>query len=271
MEHHSLCAAQVSAGYGQKTIVHDVALEIPAHKISVIIGANGCGKSTLLKTFARLLSPTQGAITLDGKEIATVPSRQLAQTMGLLPQTSFVPEGIRVTELVSRGRYPYRGFWGNLSKADFAAVEEALDLVGMTAMADREVDELSGGQKQRVWLALALAQQTDILLLDEPTTYLDISYQVEILDLLADLNARRGTTVVMVLHDINLAARYADYLYAMRDGRLVASGSPREVVSEELIRKIFGLECVVINDPVAHTPFVVPKGRHHIANSSSAL
>ena len=220
-----LMTQDLSAGYDGKTIVSDVSITIPKNKISVILGANGCGKSTLLKTFAKLLKPEKGSILLDGKSIFTMPSKQMAQTLGLLPQSPIVPEGIKVTDLVARGRFPYRKLLGGLQKEDFAAVEEALEMMGITKLADRCVDELSGGQRQRVWIALALAQQTDILLLDEPTTYLDIAYQVEILDLLMELNKKRGTTILMVLHDINLSARYADHIFAMSKGKLVAQGS----------------------------------------------
>lgn len=260
---HELKTDGLYAGYDGKTIISDVNITVPMNKISVILGANGCGKSTLLKTFARLLKPEQGSILLDGKSIFEIPSKTLAQTLGLLPQSPVVPEGIRVTDLVARGRFPYRKLFGGMQKEDFAAVEEALELMGITKLSDRCVDELSGGQRQRVWIALALAQQTDILLLDEPTTYLDIAYQVEILDLLMELNRKKHTTIVMVLHDINLSARYADYIFAMHNGRLEAQGSPSEVISSELIRSIYGLDCQIIKDPVSGTPLIVPKGRFH--------
>lgn len=265
-----LSAQNLSAGYDGKTIVSDVNITIPQNKISVILGANGCGKSTLLKTFAKLLKPEQGSILLDGKSIFSMPSKQMAQTLGLLPQSPVVPEGIKVTDLVARGRFPYRKLLGGLQKEDFAAVEEALEMMGITELADRCVDELSGGQRQRVWIALALAQQTDILLLDEPTTYLDIAYQVEILDLLMELNKKRGTTILMVLHDINLSARYADHIFAMSKGKLIAQGSPSEVISRELMKQIYGLDCQIIEDPVSGTPLIVPEGRHHRQENTSA-
>lgn len=194
----------------------------------------------------------------------------MAQTLGLLPQSPIVPEGIKVTDLVARGRFPYRKLLGGLQKDDFAAVEEALEMMGITELADRCVDELSGGQRQRVWIALALAQQTDILLLDEPTTYLDIAYQVEILDLLMELNKKRGTTILMVLHDINLSARYADHIFAMSKGKLVAQGSPSEIISRELMKQIYGLDCQIIEDPVSGTPLIVPESRHHRQENTSA-
>ena len=249
--------------YDKKAIIKDMTLTIPDHKISVIIGSNGCGKSTLLKTFARLIAPMSGQILLDGKPYDEMQPRQLARIIGLLPQSPLVPEGLSVSSLVSRGRYPYQTAFKGMAKEDFEAVDEAMEMMGVTEFADRNVDELSGGQRQRVWIAMALAQQTDILFLDEPTTYLDITYQVEILDLLTELNRKRKTTIVMVLHDINLSARYADYLFALRDGNLVKEGTPEEIISEELIRTVFRLECVVTKDPVSGSPFIVPKGRFY--------
>jgi iron complex transport system ATP-binding protein len=257
-------ASNLNAGYDKKIIVKDIDIIIPNNKISVIIGANACGKSTLLKTLARLIKPTEGEIVLDGKQISQIPAKQLAQVLGLLPQSPVVPEGIVVSDLVARGRFPYQSFLKGMDKKDYEAVEEALDMMGITDLANRCVDELSGGQRQRVWIAMALAQQTDILLLDEPTTFLDIAYQVEILDLLTDLNRKRGTTIVMVLHDINLTSRYADYIFAVHQGELVAQGKPSEVISEGLIKQVFGLDCTVINDPVSNSPLIVPKGRHYV-------
>lgn len=254
----------IVAGYDNKVIINGIDLVIPSNKISVIIGANACGKSTLLKTMARLIKPVSGEIVLDGKKISEIPSKQLARVLGLLPQSPVVPEGIAVADLVGRGRFPYQTFFKGWGKKDYEAVEEALEIMGITDLANRSVDELSGGQRQRVWIAMALAQQTDILLLDEPTTFLDITYQIEILDLLTDLNQKRGTTIVMVLHDINLSARYADYIFALHKGNLISEGTPSEVITEELIKQVFGLNCAVIKDPVSDSPFIVPKGRHHV-------
>jgi len=259
-----LTATNIVAGYDKKIILDGMDVVIPSNKISVIIGANASGKSTLLKTLARLIRPISGEIALDGTEIKTIPSKQLAQILGLLPQSPVVPEGIIVSDLVARGRFPYQTFLKGMGKKDYEAVEEALDFMGITELANNSVDELSGGQRQRVWIAMALAQQTDILLLDEPTTFLDIAYQIEILDLLTDLNRKRGTTIVMVLHDINLSARYADYIFAVYKGNLIAQGKPSNIISEELIKNVFGLDCVVINDPVSGSPFIVPKGRHYV-------
>ncbi|MDV4151116.1 ABC transporter ATP-binding protein [Clostridium sp. AL.422] len=259
-------AQNIIAGYDKKIIIDGIDITIPSNKISVIIGANACGKSTLLKTLARLIKPNSGEIIIDGKKITAMPSKQLAKVLGLLPQSPVVPEGITVWDLVSRGRFPYQSFLKSMDKTDFEAIEESLEIMGITELANRSVDELSGGQRQRVWIAMALAQQTDILLLDEPTTYLDITYQVEILDLLTDLNRKRGTTIVMVLHDINLSARYADYIFALRQGKLIAEGIPSEVITSELINNVFGLDCMVIDDPVSQSPFIVPRGRHHVNN-----
>ena len=261
---HLLRTNHVTAGYDNKIILQDISITIPNHQISVIIGANACGKSTLLKTLARLLRPASGNVTLNDHKITDLPPRQLARILGLLPQSPVAPEGIAVADLVGRGRFPYHSFWKGWGKEDEAAVEEAMEIMGITSLANRRMEELSGGQRQRVWIAMALAQQTDILLLDEPTTFLDITYQVEILDLLTDLNRRRGTTIVMVLHDINLSARYADYIFAMHQGQLVAQGSPAEVITKELVYQVFGLNCTVMPDPLSGSPLIVPKGRHHV-------
>jgi iron complex transport system ATP-binding protein len=263
-ETHILSASHLIAGYGEREIVHEMDLTIPCNKISVIIGANACGKSTLLKTLARLIRPLSGTVTLDGTAIDKIPPKRLAQTLGILPQSPVAPEGITVSDLVGRGRYPYQSFMHGLGAGDNEAIADALDIMGVAEFAGHSVDELSGGQCQRVWIAMALAQQTDILLLDEPTTFLDITHQVEILDLLTDLNQERGTTIVMVLHDINLAARYADHIFALRDGRLVSEGLPEQVVTEDTIRNVFALDCVVAEDAVSGSPVVLPKGRHHV-------
>ena len=259
-----LSASNIVAGYDKKIILNGVDVVIPRNRISVIIGANACGKSTLLKTLARLIQPVSGEVSIDGKRLGAIPPKQLARVLGLLPQSPVVPEGITVADLVSRGRFPYQNFLKGMGKQDYEAVEEALELMGITALANCSVDELSGGQRQRVWIAMALAQDTDILLLDEPTTFLDITYQIEILDLLTDLNRKKGTTIVMVLHDINLAVRYADYLFAVQDGALVAQGPPSGILNEALMKQVFGLDCMVTKDPVSGLPFVVPMGRYHV-------
>lgn len=264
---HIFQAENITAGYDNKTILHDISIAIPSNKISIIIGANGCGKSTLLKTMARLIKPTSGQVTLDGKPINKIPPKHLARVLGLLPQSPIVPEGITVADLVGRGRFPHHTFLKGWTKQDYEAVAEAMEIMNITEFADRNIDELSGGQRQRVWIAMALAQQTDILFLDEPTTYLDITYQIEILDMLTDLNRKHGTTIVMVLHDINLSARYADHIFAIHKGKLVAEGATSEVISSSLILDIFGLKSLVVQDPVSYSPSVVPIGRHH--NKSS--
>ena len=260
MASHVLKAAGLAVGYDGKTVIPNLDVSIPEGKISVIIGANGCGKSTLLKAFCRLIRPMGGEITLDGKMIDAWPTREYAQRLGLLPQSPVVPEGISVAELVSRGRFPYRQPMRGLSKDDYAAVESAMRTMGIDGIADRNVDELSGGQRQRVWIALALAQETDILFLDEPTTYLDIAYQIEILELLVRLNRENGKTIVMVLHDINHAARYADWMFAMKDGEMVTQGAPRDILTETLIQQVYGMRCSIITDPVYGTPNIIPVG-----------
>lgn len=256
-------ARGVSLAYGDRTIVDGLDLDVAPGRITTIVGANACGKSTLLKAMARLLAPTAGAVLLDGKEIHRQPTKQVARVLGLLPQSPIAPDGIAVSDLVSRGRHPHQGAFSRWTRADDEAVARALDATGTTHLADRPVDELSGGQRQRAWIAMALAQETDVLLLDEPTTFLDISHQIDVLDLLTDLNRSRGTTVVMVLHDLNLAARYADALVAMADGRIVAAGAPAEVLTETTVRDVFGLNSRVLPDPLTGRPMVVPMGRHH--------
>lgn len=262
--HHTLEARKLVSGYDKKTILNGVDIIIPQNKVSVIIGANACGKSTLLKTLIRLIKPQGGDVLIDGKKISDIPSKELAKNLGLLPQSPIVPEGITVLDLVTRGRFPYQSFTKGLSSEDMEAVENALDMMGITQLRDRSVDELSGGQRQRVWIAMALAQDTDILFLDEPTTFLDLQYQVEILDLLTDLNQKKGTTIVMVLHELNLTARYADYLFAVKQGALVAQGKPCEIITPKLIKEVFDLDCQVISDPVSNSPLIVPIGRNKI-------
>ncbi|MFC4784520.1 ABC transporter ATP-binding protein [Nocardioides sp. MAHUQ-72] len=265
-----LVADRVSLGYADRRVVADLTVRVPDDRVTVIVGPNACGKSTLLRGLARLLRPASGAVLLDGQAIHRRPTREVARVLGLLPQSPTAPEGVTVVDLVGRGRRPHQGAFGRWSRTDDRAVAEALDLTGTADLAGRVVDELSGGQRQRVWVAMALAQGTDLLLLDEPTTYLDVAHQVEMLDLLTDLNRARGTTVVMVLHDLNLGARYADHLVAMRDGRVVAEGAPAAVVTEDTVADVFGLGSRVITDPVSGTPLVVPLGRHHGGPATTA-
>ncbi|GAA3665383.1 ABC transporter ATP-binding protein [Microbacterium marinilacus] len=254
-----LRAEHVTLGYDSAPIVDDLSAAIPDRSFTVIIGPNACGKSTLLRGLSRLLTPESGQVVLDGKAITSLPAKDVARRLGLLPQSAIAPDGITVADLVARGRYPHQGLLRQWSDADEAAVGDALDATGTRSLAPRRVDELSGGQRQRVWVAMVLAQQTDLLLLDEPTTFLDIAHQVELMELFAHLN-RRGRTIVAVLHDLNHAARYADHIIAMRDGRIVAAGSPAEVVTSERVEQIYGLPNVVIEDPVTGGPLVVPLG-----------
>ena len=261
---HTLVARDLTLGYGDRTVIDGLDLVVPPGQVTAIVGANACGKSTLLRSMSRLLAPRGGQVLLDGKQVHKTPAKQLARTLGLLPQSPIAPEGITVADLVGRGRHPHQGMLSRWSAADDEAVAAALDATDTAALADRPVDELSGGQRQRVWIAMALAQRTDLLLLDEPTTFLDVSHQVEVLDLLTDLNRARGTTIVMVLHDLNLAARYSDHLVALVDGRVHASGSPAEVLTEDTVRTVFGLENQVILDPTSGKPLMLPIGRHHV-------
>ncbi|TLM84313.1 ABC transporter ATP-binding protein [Pseudarthrobacter sp. NamE5] len=266
-----LDAKDLTLKYDQRCVVDGLTAEIPEGKVTMIVGANACGKSTLLRGLSRLLKPAAGAVTLDGKDIHARPARELARTLGLLPQHPTAPDGITVRDLVGRGRYPHQGFFRSWTEKDDAAVQLALEATETLDLAGRDVDELSGGQRQRVWIAMALAQETDVLLLDEPTTYLDLAHQVEVLDLITDLNRQRGTTVAIVLHDLNLAARYADNVIAMKGGAVVAVGSPLKVVTEDLVRNVFGLESRVIPDPVSGTPLIIPIGRHHVPASELEL
>ncbi|MGW6458788.1 ABC transporter ATP-binding protein [Streptomyces sp. NPDC055078] len=267
---HSLAAERLTLGYGDRTVIESLDLAVPPGRITAIVGANACGKSTLLRSMSRLLTPRSGRVVLDGKEVHRLPAKKLARTLGLLPQSPVAPEGITVADLVGRGRHPHQRMFSRWSAEDDAAVAAALAATDTTALADRSVDELSGGQRQRVWIAMALAQQTEILMLDEPTTFLDASHQVEVLDLLTDLNHARGTTVVMVLHDLNLAARYADHIVALASGRLHAAGTPYEVLTERNVRAVFGLDSRIIEDPVSGRPLMLPIGRHGVRRPEGA-
>ncbi|WP_116245405.1 ABC transporter ATP-binding protein [Nocardiopsis sp. FIRDI 009] len=258
----SLETEGLTLGYGEEPVVHDLTVSVPPGVVTSIVGANGCGKSTLLRGMARLLTPRSGRVLLNGSDIHALATRDVARIVGLLPQNPVAPEGITVADLVGRGRYPHQGWFRRWTAEDDRAVQEALTATDTLDLAERPVDELSGGQRQRVWIAMTLAQRTDLLLLDEPTTFLDIAHQVEVLDLLLELNRTRGTTVVMVLHDLNLAARYSDHLVAMREGRVHASGRPRDVVTEDLVRDVFGLSAKVYPDPVSGTPSLSPLVRN---------
>lgn len=256
-----LRAEKVTLGYDQRVITEGLSVDIPDHSFTVVVGPNACGKSTLLRALARLLKPAQGRVLLDGRAIGTRPAKEVARTLGLLPQSSVAPDGITVSALVARGRYPHQGLLRQWSAEDERIVEESMAATGVAPLAGRRVDELSGGQRQRVWIAMALAQQTPLLLLDEPTTYLDIQHQLDVLDLCAHLHEEGGRTLVAVLHDLNQAARYATHLVAMRDGRIEAQGPPREVITAELVERVFGVRCRIIEDPESGTPLVVPADR----------
>ena len=260
---HDLRAHALRLAYDDVTVVHDLDLAVPSGKVTVIVGANACGKSTLLRGIARIMRPRSGAVTLDGRDIHALPTWEVATVLGLLPQQPHAPDGIVVSDLVGRGRHPHQGWFRQWRSDDDRIVAEALAATSTLDLAHRRVDELSGGQRQRVWIAMALAQDPEILLLDEPTSFLDIAHQIDVLDLLTELNRTRGTTVVMVLHDLNLAARYADHLVVMAAGRIVTCGPPGEVISAETVHEAFGLRARVVDDPVCGAPMVVPVGRFH--------
>ncbi|WP_456598637.1 ABC transporter ATP-binding protein [Blastococcus sp. SYSU DS0616] len=258
-----LLAEGLTLGYTDDPVIDSLDLAIPPGQITAIVGANACGKSTLLRSMSRLLSPRGGQVLLDGKAVHRMPAKELARILGLLPQSPIAPEGITVADLVGRGRHPHQRLLSRWSREDDEAVAAALEATQTVELADRPVDELSGGQRQRAWIAMALAQRTDVLLLDEPTTFLDVSHQVDVLDLLTDLNRARGTTIVMVLHDLNLAARYADHLVALAGGRVHAAGTAEEVLTPETVQAVFGLPSLIVTDPVSGKPLMLPRGRHH--------
>ncbi len=255
-----LRAETLDVGYGDHLVIRELDLDVLDGGVTTVIGPNGCGKSTLLRALGRLLRPQAGQVVLDGRRIDQVPTREVARTLALLPQAPLAPEGLVVCDLVARGRHPRQSWLRQWSRDDEAVVDRTLRWTSMSELADRPIDELSGGQRQRAWIAMALAQDTDLLLLDEPTTYLDLSHQVEVLDLIHRLNRERGRTVVMVLHDLNLAARYSDRLVALQDGRIVADGAPADVLTPALLRSTFRLDARVIDDPVYGRPLVVPIG-----------
>ncbi|MDR0172316.1 iron-enterobactin ABC transporter ATP-binding protein [Enterobacter sichuanensis] len=251
----------LTLGYGKKIIARDLTVAIPDGHFTAIIGPNGCGKSTLLRTLSRLMTPVEGSVFLDGEQIQRFTSKEVARRIGLLAQNATTPGDITVLELVSRGRYPHQPLFTRWRKEDEEAVNRAMRATGITDLALQSVDTLSGGQRQRAWIAMVLAQETAIMLLDEPTTWLDISHQIDLLELLSELNRTQGYTLAAVLHDLNQACRYATHLIALRDGEIVAQGAPKEIVTPELIARIYGMRCMIIDDPVAGTPLVVPLGR----------
>ncbi|MGB3485923.1 MAG: ABC transporter ATP-binding protein [Mycobacterium sp.] len=264
MSNPRLRTERLTIGYDDKTVITDLTVDIPDGRVTAIVGPNACGKSTLLRGLARLLKPSSGQVILDGADITSMHTKEVARRLGLLPQTSIAPEGITVADLVSRGRFPHQKVLRQWSQEDADAVAEAMRATAVDGLSGRLVDELSGGQRQRVWVAMVLAQETPLVLLDEPTTYLDIAHQVELLDLFTQLNREQDRTVVAVLHDLNHACRYADHIIAMKAGQIVAQGDPKEVITEDLVHDVYGLGCQIIDDPQTGTPLVVPKASPHL-------
>lgn len=266
----TLAADTLTLAYDQREVSRELSVAIAPGKITAIVGANACGKSTLLRALARLLKPKAGTVLLDGDDINRLPTREVATRLGILPQTPSAPSGIAVTDLIARGRYPHQRLIRQWTEEDESAVAGAMLATSTLELARRDVDTLSGGQRQRVWIAMALAQDTEILLLDEPTTFLDLAHQIDVLDLLSELNRDRGRTIVLVVHDLNHAARYAHHLIAMHQGAICAQGPPGEIVTEALVEQILGMDCKVIADPVSHTPMVIPIGRIHANGNQPA-
>ena len=266
----SLGARALSLGYGATPIVDGLTVDLLAGAVTAIVGPNACGKSTLLRGLARLLKPAAGQVILDGSDIAGLRTRDVARRLGLLPQSSIAPEGITVADLVTRGRFPHQTMLRQFTYDDQRAVADAMAATGVTAIAGRPVDELSGGQRQRVWVAMVLAQQTPLILLDEPTTFLDIAHQIELLELFADLNHEQGRTIIAVLHDLNHACRFADEIIAMKDGAIVAHGNPAEVITADLVEEVYGLRCQIITDPETGTPLVIPRASQRLRHRRAA-
>lgn len=261
---------RVTLGYDNAAVIRELTVEVPAGRITSVVGPNGCGKSTLLRALARLMKPRGGAVYLDGEAIFGLPTREVAKRLGLLPQSSEAPDGLTVRELAAQGRYPHQSIFRQWSKEDERAVERALETTGVLDLADRPLDTLSGGQRQRAWISMALAQETETLLLDEPTTFLDMAHQLEVLQLLSRLNREEGRTVLMVLHDLNNASRYAHHMIAVAGGKVFAAGTPREVMTPELLREVFSVEAEIVEDPRSGVPLCLPYGLHHpVPNGSN--
>ena len=257
----SIASRNLTLAYQRQPIIDNLDLALPRGQVTVLIGSNGCGKSTLLKSFARLLKPQAGTVILNGADIQRKPTAAVARELAILPQMPVAPEGISVRQLVALGRYPYQSWMQQWSAEDEAVVARALTRTGLDELAERPVDALSGGQRQRAWIAMTLAQETELVLLDEPTTFLDLAHQIEVLDLLRELNRQEGKTIVMVLHDLNLACRYADHMVAVHQRTAYAQGKPADILSEELVKTVFDLDCRIIPDPFFHTPLCIPFGR----------
>ncbi len=256
-----LHANALTLAYENATIITNLTMNIPAGGITALVGPNGCGKSTLLRGISRLLKPRVGSVMLNAQDIWKLPTKELAKRLGILPQGPVAPEGLTVHELVAQGRYPHQSWFQQWSPEDERVTREALEITNITDFADRPVDTLSGGQRQRAWIAMTLAQDSEVILLDEPTTFLDLAYQIEVLDLLHDLNQERNKTIVMVLHDLNQACRYASHLIALSAGQIVAEGAPDQIVTESMVRNVFGIDCRIISDPITSTPMCIPMGR----------
>jgi iron complex transport system ATP-binding protein len=269
MEMKALETKSLTLSYGEKEIIRDLDWSVPKGKITVLLGCNGSGKSTLLRSLARLLRPSGGSVYLDSKALNQWPTKQIAQRLSILPQGPSAPEGLTVLQLVKQGRYPHQSWMSQWSESDESAVQQALQLMDLVSLADRSVDSLSGGQRQRAWIAMTLAQETEILLLDEPTTYLDLAHQIEVLDKLQELNETDGRTIVMVLHDLNLACRYADHIVTVSDGKVYSEGTPDEVVTEDMVSQVFQMDCQIIKCPLFGTPMCVPYGRRARLNLSA--
>lgn len=272
VDHHmsALEVRNLALSYGGNYIFKDLNLSIPKGKITVFIGSNGCGKSTLLRSMARLLKPQKGSVVLDGNNIAKLPTKEVAKQLAILPQGPIAPEGLTVLQLVKQGRYPYQNWLQQWSGEDERMVRTALEATCLTDLAERTVDSLSGGQRQRAWIAMTLAQGTDIILLDEPTTYLDLAHQIDVLDLLYDLNVQENRTIIMVLHDINLACRYAHHIVAIKEQRIYSEGTPEEIITNGMIESVFDMKCDIIPDPIFGTPLCIPYGKGRNISSSAA-
>lgn len=261
-----LGAEDITVGYGVTPVISELTFDVPDGQVTSIIGPNGCGKSTLLRTLARLLKPSSGRVRLDGTAIGDVPTREISQRLALLPQSPISPDGLLVRDLVGRGRHPHQKWFRQWSPDDEQAVEAAMRVTDTLHLADRSIDQLSGGQRQRAWIAMTLAQDTDLVLLDEPTTFLDLAHQIEVLDLVTRLNRERGRTVVMVLHDLNLAARYSDVIVVMKDGAIVEQGPPTEIFTAPMLSTVFGLDADILPDPRTGLPILVP-----VSSAATAL